>query len=63
MKKKNDNKKRATRIFTKEGKDRVVLHPHYHRQLSRRVARNWQHYLKQKENFSSVLNCVGCIDI
>jgi len=44
-------------------KTRVVLHSHYHRQLSRRVARNWQHYLKQKENFSSVLNCVGCIDI
>jgi hypothetical protein len=41
----------------------VVLHPHYHRQLSRRVGINWQHYLKQKENFSSVLNCVGYIDI
>jgi len=26
----------------------VVLHPHYHRQLSRRVGRNWQRYLKQK---------------
>jgi hypothetical protein len=41
----------------------VGLHPYYHRQLSRRVGRNWQHYLKQKENFSSVLNCVSCIDI
>jgi hypothetical protein len=67
MKKKNDNNNNNNgsykNIYEGKVKTVAVLHPHYHRQLSRREGRNWQQYLKQKENFCSALNCVGYIDI